>query len=294
MTHPTKELLVALADGELDATEEARTLRHLEACTTCAATLAEVQETRAAFASVLGTLDAAEPPAWVLAADRLPDLPDSIVLADELDDATFAHARDVDVVDIGRERATRSERPGNGDRSMHAARRTPRRSAPPAWRWAAAILVTSAAAAAVLREPLANVLRRGGGPDVAITAVQPPAQTPPAGGVLLTPVDGAAEIELANGAAGTRIGIGYHDRAEILVEATSEGTPQFTHDAGRGAVRADLAGARHDLRIVVPADLRRLRIVADGAVLAVIEAGRLTESATDRGYVIEAESSTGR
>jgi hypothetical protein len=265
MKHTAKEALVALADGELNAVAEARTLGHVQTCSACSAALAEVNGTRATLAGALRALDAAEPPDWAMAADGVPALPLVEI------DGPVHRAPDPDVLDIRRPQA----------------RRAPRRSAPPAWRWAAGILLAGAAAAAVLREPLLEALRGGVAPTVQTEPVAP-AQTSQPAGTFVTPVDGAVDIVLVDGAAGTRIEVAFHTRPEVLVASTSDRVPPFMQVPGR--LRADLAGTRHDLRIVIPEGLRRVRILAGDEELAVIEAGRLTRSASDRGYVIEAEA----
>jgi hypothetical protein len=274
MTHTAKEALVALADGELDAVAEARTLGHVQTCSACSAALAEVNGTRATLAGALRALDAAEPPEWATAtatgADGAPALPLVEI------DGPVQRAAEPAVLDIRRPQARRAP-----------SRRAPRRSAPPALRWAAGILLAGAAAAAVLREPLLEALRGEAAPPVQTESVAP-AQTPQPRGMFVTPVDGAVDIVLVDGAAGTRIDVAYHARPDVLVASTSAQSPLFTEAPGR--LRAELAGARHDLRIVVPEALRRVRILAGDEELAVIEAGRLTRSAADRGYVIEAEA----
>jgi hypothetical protein len=154
------------------------------------------------------------------------------------------------------------------------------------WRWAAGIVLLSGAAAAG-----AAILRNNAGPAPETQIQRAPPVTPPraaaGSGVSVSPQRNAAVVELTGAITGTHIVIRITSDSLIGLYSYGETTPAFTAQSGRVVVR--MANGPAQLRMLVPASLAELRINANGATLAVFEAGQLHATGHDAGVKVEVE-----
>jgi anti-sigma factor RsiW len=157
---------------------------------------------------------------------------------------------------------------------------------PVAWRWAAGIVLFSGVAVA------GTAMLRSGAPVVPESeAVRAPAvaaaPAAPGGGVFVDAVNGAATIDIADAAVGTRVAVQFTNAAQIGLFSYGEFTPAFVAQRGRVLVRMTNRSAQ--LRLQVPATLPVVRIVADGVPVAIIESGRLRVLETSTPIRLQAE-----
>jgi anti-sigma factor RsiW len=251
MNHPVDEILLSFADGELDDAAGSGVERHVAACDGCTATLAAFRELDGALALAVRAIDAAEPEAW-------------------------QHAR----FEPG------AGRPATGVTA--ARRRAGSRSAPPAWRWAAGIVLAAAAAgsAAVIAFP--ELVRPGGGEAVAPApaAVETRAAAAAPAGVHVAAVQGRVDVVLAGVAAGTRLRVELVAGNDAGVHVAGVGTARFL--AGDGRIEADLRGEPAAVMVSVPRGVRIAEITANGVVAVRVTDGHVTPSeAAAEGVILQ-------
>lgn len=271
MTHPSTETLVALADGELTGMDEEQTRQHLDDCTSCTATFAELAETHVLFAGVLDEMDATEPARW----DAGSDVFDAI------------RARNENLMSMPRSWSAVGA-PQPDARPTRTAR--PRRPAPQparaanstAWRWAAGMVLVSGVAAAAIVTPA--LIRRVATNDApAIESATVPDARPVGGAVAVAPLDGRVDVALSNVADGTQISIAFHERTDARVDVA--GATGFV--ARDGHIGVDLRDVRAVVQVTLPHGLPSGRILVGAQPAAVIEAGRIMNLRTDLGVVID-------
>ncbi|HEY0670961.1 MAG TPA: zf-HC2 domain-containing protein [Longimicrobiales bacterium] len=155
-----------------------------------------------------------------------------------------------------------------------------RRSRSQLWRWAAGIVLISGAAVAsatMLRNITFKAVEPEAAPESAIAA--PPPATP-SGGVFVDAPQGVARIELSAVGAGTRVSFRVTADSMIGLHSYGVSAPAFVAQSGRVVVRMN--GHPAELRLLAPASITQIQILADGNRVALIEHGRLRVTTSDR------------
>lgn len=237
MSHPAEETLLAHADGELAALEQAQVAHHLARCTACRARVEGLKSVTASLGALVHALDTAEPVAWQV------DEP-----------ASSSKAADL--------RPVRVLAPSPPVRRRDAL----------AVRWAAAISLAAgaAAAAALLGVPLLQP-DPAAGPLVPYTAAPSPAA---GGAIAVQPDQGALDIVLENVAPDTHIAFAFHAGDDVVVEIRESDTAWFR--AARGQLTADLRGRTATIQVRAPSALRAGVLRVNGQLTARFAGGELT------------------
>jgi anti-sigma factor ChrR (cupin superfamily) len=169
-----------------------------------------------------------------------------------------------------------------------APRPAPRRTAPPAWRWAAGIVLVTAAAgsAAVIAFP--ELLRDTAGQTAAPAAAPPTvvesrALAAARGAVHVAMVDGRVDIELSGVAPGTQLRVELVAGSDAGIEVAGAETTRF--QARDGRIDADLGGRVATVTVTLPRDVRSAVISANGSVAVRATDGQVTPSEAAAGGV---------
>lgn len=251
--HPRNRLLQAFVDRELPAADEGRVREHVRGCDRCASRIAQMRSMVAALRGAMLDVDLGEPAAWARdAASWQPP---------ELDARPRTETRVLEF----RPRNNRQQR------VPEPARRQGYRNP---LRWAALfVFATTAIGAAAL-----IVRNREAAPgETTATSVQasPESSTSEGaqngGSISVQAEDGAVTIEVMGAAAGSFLYVEVAEQANVNVQVTGDLTPRFR--ARDGEVNVQLDDVRADVRVLVPASLRSVVILAGERVVARIENG---------------------
>jgi hypothetical protein len=278
MSHPSEELLLAFADGELEGDRRREVEVHVKVCGLCRHALRDLEQAMSGMKVELALLDAAEPAEW--GTHALP-------------------------------RATRPGRSGSlGSRAsaLSANRRvhgSPRAGVATgrSMRWATVLVLLIGGGAAAMVAPRWQrnqapvpasafaATRAAAAPRTPVVPVAEIAQSSAA--VSILPVGGEATVALTSvaGTADARVFVEVSDRSDVQVTvstATSEhATPRFTSAEGRLAVQ--LTGRGAEVHVALPATLRRARITHDGATVISVSGGAVVPAiARTSGVLLEA------
>ncbi len=280
MSHPSEELLLAFADGELAADARREVEVHVQTCGLCRHALRDLEQAMSELKVDLALLDAAELAEWGTHAPPRTTRPRS--------NGSLASRTPASALSANRSAL-------EGARTGVATGR--------AMRWAAVlVLVIGGGAAAMVapRWPRAEAPAPTPGFTQSQARVEPRTPVIPAADVAqssaavsILPLSGEATVALTSvvGTADARVFVEVSDRSDVQVTvstATSEhAIPRFTSAEGRLAVQ--LTGRGAVVRVALPATLRAARITHDGATVVTVKEGAVVPAiARTSGVLLEA------